>query len=62
MPEQQICKVLARGAKDIMPALKALVDPKFNEDDVTVLLLSRLAAHGSLASCEPLASASRIQI
>jgi len=42
-PEQQICKVLASDAKEIMPALKALIDPKFNEDDVTVLLLTRLA-------------------
>jgi serine phosphatase RsbU (regulator of sigma subunit) len=41
-PERQICDTLASDAKETMLALKALIDPKFNEDDVTILLLTRL--------------------
>jgi hypothetical protein len=29
-----------------MANLKSLVDPKFNEDDVTILLVKRMADHG----------------
>jgi serine phosphatase RsbU (regulator of sigma subunit) len=44
-PEQRICDALGRGA-DVQrddAALKALIDPKFHDDDVTILLLKRLA-------------------
>lgn len=43
-PERRICDTLGSeaDAKETMLALKALIDPKFNEDDVTILLLRRL--------------------
>jgi len=45
-PEVRICDILERDvdAKETMLALQALIDPKFNEDDVTMLLLRRLAS------------------
>lgn len=44
-PEQRVCDVLRGHAKDTMQALERLIDPKFNEDDVTILLLRRLVGH-----------------
>ena len=40
-PEQRICDTLESDKKETMLALRDLIDPKFNEDDVTVLLLVR---------------------
>ena len=40
-PEQRICDTLENDNKKTMLALKDLIDPKFNEDDVTMLLLVR---------------------
>lgn len=42
MPEQQICDALRGNAKDTMQVLEGLVDSKFNEDDITILLLRRV--------------------
>lgn len=41
-PEQRICDTLGRNGKETMLALKGLIDSKFNEDDITILLLTRL--------------------
>lgn len=40
-PEQRICDALGSDVTQTMLDLKALIDPKFNEDDVTILLLTR---------------------
>ena len=42
MPEQRICEALRGNAKDTMRVLERLVDSKFNEDDITILLLRRV--------------------
>jgi len=42
-PESLLRDVLAGGAGTTMSNLKSLVDPKFNEDDVTILLVKRIA-------------------
>jgi phosphoserine phosphatase RsbU/P len=41
-PEQRVCDAFAESAEQTMANLKSLVDPKFNEDDVTLLLVKRL--------------------
>jgi Stage II sporulation protein E (SpoIIE) len=46
-PEKRICGTLAGDPSDGMQALKALLDPQFNQDDVTVLLLTRLTGQES---------------
>ena len=53
-PEQRICDALRSDANQTMPALRTLIDPKFNEDDVTILLLIRLLSttSGAIASSE----------
>lgn len=53
-PEQRICDALRSDANQTMPALRTLIDPKFNEDDVTILLLIRLfcTTSGAIASSE----------
>lgn len=40
-PENRICHAFAESAGQMMANLKTLVDPKFNEDDVTILLVNR---------------------
>ena len=40
-PEDSLCRVLDGDLTRTMRNLKALVDPRFNEDDVTVLLVKR---------------------
>jgi serine phosphatase RsbU (regulator of sigma subunit) len=42
-PETFLHKALANAPGTTMARLKSLVDPKFNEDDVTILLLRRLS-------------------
>jgi sigma-B regulation protein RsbU (phosphoserine phosphatase) len=42
-PENRVCNALAESAGRTMANLKSLVDPKFNEDDVTILLVKRIA-------------------
>jgi sigma-B regulation protein RsbU (phosphoserine phosphatase) len=42
-PEDSLCRALHPNLARTMANLKALVDPRFNEDDVTVLLLKRAA-------------------
>jgi len=42
-PENRICEAFAESTEQMMANLKSLVDPKFNEDDVTVLLVKRIA-------------------
>jgi serine phosphatase RsbU (regulator of sigma subunit) len=42
-PEACLHKALANASGTIMATLKSLVNPKFNEDDVTILLLRRLS-------------------
>jgi serine phosphatase RsbU (regulator of sigma subunit) len=41
-PERRVCGAFAETAKRTMANLKSLVDPKFNEDDVTILVLRRM--------------------
>jgi len=43
-PEDRLCRALDSSLTRTMSNLKALVDPRFNEDDVTVLLVKRTAA------------------
>ena len=40
-PEELVCRALDGNLQRTMANLKALVDPRFNEDDVTVLLVKR---------------------
>lgn len=40
-PEERLCRAHDRDLGRTMANLKALVDPRFNEDDVTVLLVKR---------------------
>lgn len=42
-PENHLREALADGAGRAMANLKSLVDPKFNQDDVTILLVKRAA-------------------
>jgi phosphoserine phosphatase RsbU/P len=42
-PENRLRDALAESAQRTMANLKSLVDPKFNEDDVTILLVKRIA-------------------
>jgi sigma-B regulation protein RsbU (phosphoserine phosphatase) len=42
-PEACLHKALANAPGTTMATLKSLVNPKFNEDDVTILLLRRLS-------------------
>lgn len=51
-PEKRLCDAFAESAGRMMANLKSLVDPKFNEDDVTILLVKRItgfAASGASA-------------
>lgn len=45
-PENRLCDVFAESAGRTMANLKSLIDPKFNEDDVTILLVKRSAGSG----------------
>lgn len=40
-PEDRVCRALDTDLVRTMANLKALVDPRFNEDDITVLLVKR---------------------
>ena len=53
-PENRVCDVFAESAVRMMANLKSLVDPKFNEDDVTILLVKRIAgfAHSGVSARE----------
>jgi hypothetical protein len=42
-PENRLRDAFAVSAGRTMANLKSLVDPKFNEDDVTILLVKRIA-------------------
>jgi serine phosphatase RsbU (regulator of sigma subunit) len=46
-PENRLRDALADSSGRTMSKLKSLVDPKFNEDDVTILLVKRTAASSS---------------
>jgi phosphoserine phosphatase RsbU/P len=46
-PENRLRDAFAESAGRTMANLKSLVDPKFNEDDVTILLVKRLAGSAS---------------
>jgi hypothetical protein len=39
-PEERVCEAIARGAT--ISNLQSLLSPKFNEDDITMILLTRL--------------------
>ena len=43
-PEESLCRALDGDLQRTMANLKALVDPRFNEDDVTVLLVKRMSS------------------
>jgi len=45
-PEDRLCQAIDGSLTRTMANLKALVDPRFTEDDVTVLLVKRTAAVG----------------
>ena len=45
-PEDRLYRALDNDLASTMSNLKALVDPRFNEDDVTVLLVKRTAGSG----------------
>jgi serine phosphatase RsbU (regulator of sigma subunit) len=40
-PENRLCQALAGSSGRTMSILKSLIDPEFNEDDVTILLIER---------------------
>jgi len=46
-PENRLRDALAESTGGTMANLKSLVDPKFNEDDVTILLVQRIAGSSS---------------
>jgi len=46
-PENHLRDALAESTGGTMANLKSLVDPKFNEDDVTILLVQRIAGSSS---------------
>jgi sigma-B regulation protein RsbU (phosphoserine phosphatase) len=46
-PENRLCEALAEGSGRMIDNLKSLIDPKFIEDDVTMLLLKRLTSSSS---------------
>jgi serine phosphatase RsbU (regulator of sigma subunit) len=42
-PDNILRHAFAESAEQTMANLKSLVDPKFNEDDITILLVKRAA-------------------
>jgi serine phosphatase RsbU (regulator of sigma subunit) len=42
-PKNRLSNAFAESAERTMANLKSLIDPKFNEDDVTILLVNRIA-------------------
>jgi sigma-B regulation protein RsbU (phosphoserine phosphatase) len=46
-PENRLRDALAENAERTMANLKSLVDPKFSEDDVTILLVKRIVSSAS---------------
>ena len=52
-PEDSLYRALDNDLARTMSNLKALVDPRFNEDDVTVLLVKRTAASGVRLTAGP---------
>jgi serine phosphatase RsbU (regulator of sigma subunit) len=46
-PENRLRDTVAESAERTMANLKSLVDPKFNEDDITILLVKRAAGSSS---------------
>lgn len=46
-PENRLCDAFAESAGRTMANLKLLIDPKFNEDDVTIVLVRRLVGGAS---------------
>ena len=46
-PENRLCDAFAESVGRTMANLKSLIDPKFNEDDVTILLVKRIAGSSS---------------
>jgi serine phosphatase RsbU (regulator of sigma subunit) len=46
-PENLFRDAFAESAERTMANLKSLVDPKFNEDDITILLVKRVAGFSS---------------
>jgi sigma-B regulation protein RsbU (phosphoserine phosphatase) len=52
-PEDELHRALGSDLARTMSNLKALVDPRFNEDDVTVLLVKRRAAPGVRLTAGP---------
>lgn len=41
-PENRVCNAFAESAERMMANLESLVDPRFSEDDVTILLVKRI--------------------
>ena len=41
-PEERVCEIIADDSGSTMSRLKSLVNPRFNEDDITILMLTRV--------------------
>jgi serine phosphatase RsbU (regulator of sigma subunit) len=52
-PEDSLCRALENDLARTMSNVKALVDPRFNEDDVTVLVVKRTAESGVRLTTDP---------
>jgi phosphoserine phosphatase RsbU/P len=48
-PQKRLRDALAERAERTMANLKSLVDPRFNEDDITMLVVKRIAGSSSVA-------------
>jgi sigma-B regulation protein RsbU (phosphoserine phosphatase) len=42
-PEERVCEAIGNDAAQAMSRITSLLNPKFNDDDVTILLLTRLS-------------------
>ena len=58
-PEKRLRDAFAESAGRTMDNLQSLVDPKFNEDDVTILLVKRVASPASIGAASSRKLASR---
>jgi serine phosphatase RsbU (regulator of sigma subunit) len=60
-PEERVCEAIENDSGRAMWNLKSMLNPKFNEDDVTILLLTRLVCTtpGLVANSELVSQSSR---
>jgi len=55
-PEERVCEAIGNDSMPAMSNITSLLNPQFNEDDVTILLLTRLVETGN---CEPVSQSSQ---